>query len=79
MKAEDLKKRVEIINKPDVDFFASIHLNALTSSRSKGAQTFYYRSSIENERAGEGRPKFIGHNEMAITLDEKDEQLAALV
>ncbi|HDR8528795.1 N-acetylmuramoyl-L-alanine amidase CwlD [Bacillus thuringiensis] len=50
-KAEDLKKRVEIINKPDVDFFASIHLNALTSSGSKGAQTFYYRSSIENERA----------------------------
>lgn len=29
----------------------SVHLNALPSSSSKGAQTFYYRSLIENERA----------------------------
>ncbi|PEA54619.1 N-acetylmuramoyl-L-alanine amidase CwlD [Bacillus pseudomycoides] len=50
-KAEDLKKRVEIINKPDVDFFVSVHLNALPSGSSKGAQTFYYRSLVENERA----------------------------
>lgn len=50
-KAEDLKKRVEIINKPDVDFFVSVHLNALPSGDSKGAQTFYYRSLVENERA----------------------------
>ncbi|MGF9966581.1 N-acetylmuramoyl-L-alanine amidase CwlD [Bacillus rhizoplanae] len=50
-KAEDLKKRVEIINKSDIDFFVSVHLNALPSGDSKGAQTFYYRSLVENERA----------------------------
>ncbi|MGI2710008.1 MULTISPECIES: N-acetylmuramoyl-L-alanine amidase CwlD [Bacillus cereus group] len=50
-KAEDLKKRVAMINKPDVDFFVSIHLNALPSNSSKGAQTFYHRSLLENERA----------------------------
>ncbi|MCP1121986.1 N-acetylmuramoyl-L-alanine amidase CwlD [Bacillus sp. AFS018417] len=50
-KAEDLKKRVDIINKSDVDFFVSVHLNALPSGDSKGAQTFYYRSLVENERA----------------------------
>ncbi|MEI4832483.1 MULTISPECIES: N-acetylmuramoyl-L-alanine amidase CwlD [Bacillus] len=50
-KAEDLKKRVDIINKSDIDFFVSVHLNALPSGDSKGAQTFYYRSLVENERA----------------------------
>ncbi|WP_242224061.1 N-acetylmuramoyl-L-alanine amidase CwlD [Bacillus cereus group sp. BfR-BA-01380] len=50
-KAEDLKKRVDIVNKSDVDFFVSVHLNALPSGSSKGAQTFYYRSLVENERA----------------------------
>lgn len=50
-KAEDLKKRVQIINDSEADFFASIHLNSLSKGESRGAQTFYYRSSGENERA----------------------------
>ncbi|WP_028400889.1 N-acetylmuramoyl-L-alanine amidase CwlD [Ectobacillus panaciterrae] len=50
-KAEDLKKRVALINNSGADLFVSIHLNAIPISSSKGAQTFYYRSLIENERA----------------------------
>ncbi|MBO9131129.1 N-acetylmuramoyl-L-alanine amidase CwlD [Bacillus sp. 165] len=50
-KAQDLRKRVDIINNSDADFFVSIHLNAIPIQSSKGAQTFYYRSLIENERA----------------------------
>ncbi|HDX9577383.1 TPA: N-acetylmuramoyl-L-alanine amidase CwlD [Bacillus pseudomycoides] len=66
-KAEDLKKRVEIINKPDVDFFVSVHLNALSSGDSKGAQTFYYRSLVENERAA----KYI-QAELRTSLENTD-------
>ncbi|CAM4340778.1 N-acetylmuramoyl-L-alanine amidase [Bacillus manliponensis] len=50
-KVEDLKKRVQIVNDSETDFFASIHLNALPKGNSRGAQTFYYRSLGENERA----------------------------
>ncbi|MCP8971148.1 N-acetylmuramoyl-L-alanine amidase CwlD [Ectobacillus ponti] len=50
-KAQDLKERVELINNSKADLFISIHLNAIPISDSKGAQTFYYRSLVENERA----------------------------
>lgn len=50
-KVEDLKNRVQIVNDSETDFFASIHLNALPKGNSRGAQTFYYRSSGGNERA----------------------------
>ncbi|UOY91514.1 N-acetylmuramoyl-L-alanine amidase CwlD [Ectobacillus sp. JY-23] len=50
-KAEDLKQRVKLINHSGADLFVSIHLNAIPISSSKGAQTFYYRSLVENERA----------------------------
>ena len=40
-KAEDLRKRVELINDGSNDLFVSIHLNAIPSSRWSGAQTFY--------------------------------------
>ncbi|KYD33078.1 MULTISPECIES: N-acetylmuramoyl-L-alanine amidase CwlD [Bacillaceae] len=49
-KAEDLRKRVALINKSEADLFISIHLNAIPSPRWRGAQTFYYGSLIENER-----------------------------
>lgn len=50
-KAEDLRNRVDIINNAGTDLFVSVHLNAIPIKSSKGAQTFYYRSLIENERA----------------------------
>ena len=50
-KVEDLRRRVEIVNNSGADFFVSIHLNAIPIPSSRGAQTFYSRSLIENERA----------------------------
>ncbi|MFX3624234.1 MAG: N-acetylmuramoyl-L-alanine amidase CwlD [Ectobacillus sp.] len=50
-KAEDLRERVNIINNSGADLFVSIHLNAIPIHNSKGAQTFYTRSLVENERA----------------------------
>ncbi|QGQ44031.1 N-acetylmuramoyl-L-alanine amidase CwlD [Metabacillus sediminilitoris] len=48
-KAEDLKKRVKLINESEADLFLSIHLNAIPSARWSGAQTFYNGRFIENE------------------------------
>lgn len=50
-KVEDLRKRVKLINDSGSDLFVSIHLNAIPISNSTGAQTFYNRSFVENERA----------------------------
>jgi N-acetylmuramoyl-L-alanine amidase len=50
-KVEDLKKRLKLINDPNVDFYASIHLNAIPSSQWSGAQTFYSTRYMENAKA----------------------------
>jgi N-acetylmuramoyl-L-alanine amidase len=49
-KSMDLRRRVSIINNSNADLYLSIHLNSLPGTSSKGAQTFYYGSFIENER-----------------------------
>ncbi|SES20716.1 N-acetylmuramoyl-L-alanine amidase [Gracilibacillus ureilyticus] len=49
-KAEDIQQRVQFISEKEADFFLSIHLNALSDSRWKGAQTFYYPGREENEQ-----------------------------
>lgn len=66
-KTEDLQARVETINNAGADFFASIHLNSFPSSSSKGAQTFYYGSLIENEKAA----KFV-QDELRKSLENTD-------
>ena len=63
-KVEDLKKRLEMINKPEIDFFVSIHLNSIPSPRWSGAQTFFAPHYRENERAA----KFI-QDELKINLE----------
>lgn len=50
-KVEDLKKRLDMINTSGSDFFISVHLNAIPSSRWSGAQTFYAPQLLENRRA----------------------------
>lgn len=50
-KAEDLKKRVEIINETKPDLAVSIHQNSYTSEGIHGAQVFYYSHSTEGEKA----------------------------
>lgn len=47
-KTHDLYKRLQIINKPDHDLFISIHLNAVPSSRWRGAQTFFNPANEES-------------------------------
>jgi N-acetylmuramoyl-L-alanine amidase len=48
-KAEDLRKRVELINEGSHHLFISIHLNAIPSSQWSGAQTFYNPVNEESE------------------------------
>lgn len=48
-KAADIRNRLQFIHEKEADFFVSIHLNALPSSRWSGAQTFYYDRFPENK------------------------------
>ncbi|MGM8212811.1 N-acetylmuramoyl-L-alanine amidase CwlD [Virgibacillus sp. W0430] len=48
-KSEDIRNRLEFIHDKEADFFISIHLNALPSSRWHGAQTFYYNKFEESK------------------------------
>lgn len=50
-KVQDLKRRLDLINESEADFFATIHLNAIPSPRWKGAQTFYSTNFKDNKRA----------------------------
>lgn len=50
-KVQDLTRRLTLINDSEADFFASIHLNAIPSSKWRGAQTFYSTKYKENKRA----------------------------
>lgn len=44
-KRQDLKKRLELANKDNVDLFISIHQNSFPQENVKGAQVFYYNKS----------------------------------
>jgi N-acetylmuramoyl-L-alanine amidase len=72
-KVEDLKKRLEMINTSGAEFFASIHLNAIPSSRWSGAQTFYASHKDENARAA----KFI-QDELRRNLENTDRKAKKL-
>ncbi|MEI2358423.1 N-acetylmuramoyl-L-alanine amidase CwlD [Mesobacillus zeae] len=50
-KVQDLKRRRDLINTSDADFYASIHLNAIPSPKWKGAQTFYSGNYRDSKRA----------------------------
>lgn len=49
-KVSDLRRRVEIMNAPDVDMIVSIHQNSYTGEASKGAQVFFQRTSSQGEQ-----------------------------
>lgn len=40
-KKEDIKKRVKMMNKEEVDFFISVHMNAYVNENVKGSQIYY--------------------------------------
>ncbi|WP_085993622.1 N-acetylmuramoyl-L-alanine amidase CwlD [Oceanobacillus senegalensis] len=48
-KAEDIRRRMKFIHENEPHLFLSIHLNALSSTRWRGAQSFYYPSLDENK------------------------------
>ncbi|WAA09392.1 N-acetylmuramoyl-L-alanine amidase CwlD [Fervidibacillus albus] len=50
-KVQDLHRRAEMINESEAELFVSIHLNAIPSSKWRGAQTFYYPRYVESEIA----------------------------
>lgn len=49
-KSQDIRRRLQLIHEKEPDFFLSLHLNSLASSRWRGAQTFYYPSMEENKQ-----------------------------
>ncbi len=49
-KVSDLRRRVEMMNAPEVDVVVSIHQNSFTGESSKGAQVFYQRTSSQGEQ-----------------------------
>ena len=48
-KREDLNRRINILNKNENAIAISIHANAITNARWRGAQTFYDPKSLENK------------------------------
>lgn len=56
-KAQDLSRRVKLIEEVKADMVISIHLNAIPSSKYRGAQTFYNPLKEENKRLAEAIQK----------------------
>ncbi len=52
-KTEDMKKRIEIINKESPILCVSVHQNSYSDEAIKGAQVFYYSHSAKGELAAE--------------------------
>ncbi|MGY0694061.1 N-acetylmuramoyl-L-alanine amidase CwlD [Virgibacillus sp. FSP13] len=48
-KSEDIRKRLSFIHDKKADFFVTIHLNAIPSTRWSGAQTFYHPKFEESK------------------------------
>lgn len=49
-KAQDMSRRIELIEKTDPLLTVSIHQNSYSDSSVKGPQVFYYKGSTEGER-----------------------------
>ncbi|WP_121641239.1 N-acetylmuramoyl-L-alanine amidase CwlD [Virgibacillus sp. Bac330] len=52
-KSEDIRNRLSFINEQEADLFISLHLNALPSTKWRGAQTFYNPQKVENKHLAE--------------------------
>ncbi|OLN23073.1 N-acetylmuramoyl-L-alanine amidase CwlD [Domibacillus antri] len=72
-KAEDLRKRSEMINDTNADMFISIHLNAIPSERWHGSQTFYSAHVPENKKIAESIQR-----ELTDNLENTDRQPAEI-
>lgn len=61
-KAEDIRNRLQFIHDKNANFFVTIHLNALSSTRWHGAQTFYYPEMDESRHLAKMIQSEIKHN-----------------
>ncbi|GGJ98645.1 germination-specific N-acetylmuramoyl-L-alanine amidase [Lentibacillus kapialis] len=52
-KAADIRKRLAFIHNKEADFFITVHLNALSSEKWHGAQTFYYPKQDKSKHLAE--------------------------
>ncbi|MFD1363569.1 N-acetylmuramoyl-L-alanine amidase CwlD [Lentibacillus salinarum] len=52
-KAEDIRKRLQFIHDKDADLFITLHLNALSSEKWHGAQTFYHPKEEKSKHLAE--------------------------
>ena len=67
VKREDLKKRVEIMNQPQVTLFISIHCNISLDSRVQGSDVYYQKdnpASYQLAQAIQGRLKAVTHSRL---------------
>lgn len=71
-KVQDLKRRLDKLNESDADLFVTMHLNAIPSSRWRGAQTFYSTKFPESKRAA----KFV-QDELRRNLENTDRKAKA--
>ena len=70
-KVQDMKKRVEYINRLQADLTVSIHQNSFRQEEIAGAQVFYYGTSKEGKMAAE-----IMQDQMIATLDKENKRVA---
>lgn len=56
-KAQDMKRRIEIMEAADPDVVVSIHQNSYPEEYVHGAQVFYYTGSVEGEKLAEAIQK----------------------
>jgi len=53
LKRTDLAHRIDVINSSKADLMISIHMNAMSDGRWRGAQTFYYPKNPDNKQLAE--------------------------
>lgn len=70
-KRQDLKKRLELANKENVDVFISIHQNSFPQESVKGAQVFYYKNSENGKLVAE-----CIQNRLKQVVDEDNNRVA---
>ncbi len=70
-KAADLRRRIEVIERAAPVLVISIHQNSYHESYVRGAQTFYYTSSMEGKALAE-----IIQEQLCLSLDPENERKA---
>lgn len=66
-KAQDMKRRIALMEKAEPDLVVSIHQNSYSSDKIKGAQVFYYTGSTEGRKLAQ-----LIQNRMVSGLDPEN-------